>query len=155
MDTLTGIICGLFFVFLVIFAHLVVLFLVQGALVALMVGVGCIFSSYVRDNRGRLRNLLETAIKYRLVAIPGVMVFDSLVLALFSDSTFVNTWIGDEWAGWLALGLLAMATLGLAFLLSFWGKTKRLTETHNRVLAMEAILSCYLCWIGTKMLIGD
>lgn len=155
MDILTGIIGGLFFVLLIIFAHLALLFLVQGALVAVIMGVGCTFSSYVRENRGRVMEMLNAAIKYRLYAIPGVIVFDLLAYMLLADSFLATTWIEDDWVGWLGLGLCLMVIVGLAFLISFWGKTKKFAETHNRVLFMEAIVSVYFCWIGAKLLIGD
>lgn len=155
MDMLTAIICGLFFVLLVIFVHLTLLFLVQWAFVALLVGVGGIFSSCVRENRGRVRDLLETAIKYRLFSVPGVIVFDLLANSLLADSSVLDTWIMDDLVRWVGLGLLLLASVGLAVLISFWGKTKQLAAPHRRVLVMESILSCYLCWIGTKVLIGD
>lgn len=146
---------GLFYVSLVIFAHLTPLFLVQWALVAVAMGVGCTFSSYVRENRGRIKDMLITAIKYRLYVIPGILVFDLLFSSILYESSLLETWVNDEWVGWVGLGLLLMASVGLALLVSFWGKTKQLAEPHNRVLVMEAILSCYLCWLGAKNLIFD
>jgi len=136
------------------FAYLAGLFLIQGALVALIVGIGCIFSSYLRGEIGRVKQLLGRSIKYRLFAVPGVIVFDLLVHAL-ADSSVLEVWLDGFWANWMPPGLLLLASFGLAFWIGFWGKTRQLAEGHHRLLAMEAILSVYICWIGTIMLIGD
>ncbi len=145
----------LFFVALVIFAQVAMLFLAQWALVAVVMGVWETFSSYVRENRGRVKDMLNTAIKYRLYVIPGVIVFDLLVSSMLYDSSLLETWMNDEWVGWLAKGLFLLVSVGLAFLISFWGKEKQLAAPHGRVLVMEAIVSVYFCWIGAKALIGD
>jgi hypothetical protein len=127
-----------------------VLLLVQCALVALTVGVGGTFSSYVRENRRSVINMLKAAVIYRTFAIPGVIVIDLLAYALLSDSSLVTAWTEDDWVGWLGLGLLLAASVGQSCLISFWSKTKQLAWPHKRGLVMEAILSSYVCWIVVK-----
>ena len=150
MDGILGVLLFIALMTLVTTCCAAVLLLVQCVFVALATGVGCTSSYYVRENRGRVMEMLNEAIKYRLFAVPGVIIFDLLAFTMFADSSWVTAWNEDDWVGWLNVGLLLLASIGLGFLISFWGKTKQLTEAHNRVLAMEAILSCYLCWIAVK-----